>query len=378
MEVYLVGGAVRDKMLGIPVTDRDWVVVGATPAEMIAKGFKPVGKDFPVFLHPETKEEYALARKERKTGLGYHGFDFNTDPSVTLEDDMERRDLTINAMAEDEDGELVDLYDGERDIEDRLLRHISPAFAEDPVRLLRVARFYARFAELGFQIADETVLLMRQLVERGEVDALVPERVWKELESSLTATRPSLFLEALRQCGALHRMFPALDRLHKTPHPIGSGGAASITTRLMDKAAASKRPTPIVFACMCHVLSEREINHLAQIYKIPNDHHHLAVLVARHLLDCVHNDDMDAELLLEIFTKADAFRQLKRFVAFLEVGELVSNSLSLNNRVPQIRKTLQACLNIDARPLKERGLSGTEIGKALKQIRLERIQQVLA
>src|SRR5690242_10096638 len=219
MKTYLVGGAVRDRLLGLPVLERDWVVVGTTPAELAALGYRSVGKDFPVFLHPDTKEEHALARTERKTGKGYHGFEFHAEPGVTLEDDLKRRDLTLNAIAEDPDGKLIDPYGGARDIEARLLRHVSPAFAEDPVRVLRAARFAARFAPLGFKVAPETLALMRAMTENGEVDALVPERVWQETLKALGCERPSVYFQVLRDCGAPAKVFPEVDRLFGVPQP---------------------------------------------------------------------------------------------------------------------------------------------------------------
>jgi len=219
MKVYLVGGAVRDKRLGYDYRERDWVVVGARPEELEAQGYTPVGRDFPVFLHPRTKEEYALARTERKTGPGYTGFECHSDPGVTLEEDLERRDLTINAMAEDSEGHLIDPYGGARDLEQRLLRHVSPAFAEDPVRILRVARFAARYHHLGFRVAPQTQALMRQMVASGEVDHLVPERVWKELERALGERHPAVFIRCLRDCDALGRLLPELDALFGVPQP---------------------------------------------------------------------------------------------------------------------------------------------------------------
>ena len=219
MQVYLVGGAVRDEQLGLPVKERDWCVVGATPDEMRDLGYRQVGKDFPVFLHPDSNEEYALARTERKTGAGYHGFEFHADPGVTIEQDLERRDLTINAIARDADGNIVDPYGGVRDIEDRVLRHVSDAFLEDPVRVLRVARFAARFAALGFTVADETLALMRSMVEDGEVDALVQDRVWKETERALVGANSRVYFETLRACGALRVLFPELDALFGVPQP---------------------------------------------------------------------------------------------------------------------------------------------------------------
>src|SRR5436305_4678557 len=217
MKAYIVGGAVRDALLGVPVNDRDWVVVGATPDEMLAAGYKPVGQDFPVFLHPHTREESALARTERKTAPGYHGFLFHADPSVTLEEDLARRDLTINAMAQEADGRIVDPFGGQADLRDKVLRHVSPAFAEDPVRILRLARFAARYAD--FRVAPETEALMRRMVDEGEVDALVPERVWQELSRGLMEARPSRMFEVLRGCGALARLLPEVDRLWGVPQP---------------------------------------------------------------------------------------------------------------------------------------------------------------
>jgi tRNA nucleotidyltransferase (CCA-adding enzyme) len=215
MRTYMVGGAVRDALLGLPVNDRDWVVVGATPQEMIALGYLPVGRNFPVFLHPQTREEYALARTERKTARGYHGFVFHAEPNITLEDDLARRDLTINAMAQTDEGRLIDPFAGQADLRNRLLRHVTVAFREDPVRILRVARFAARFAD--FRVADETLALMRQMVEAGEVDALVAERVWQELARGLMEHKPSRMFEVLRECGALARLLPEVDRLWGVP-----------------------------------------------------------------------------------------------------------------------------------------------------------------
>ena len=218
METYLVGGCVRDDLLGRPSKDRDWVVVGSNPDEMLAAGYKSVGKDFPVFLHPKSKEEYALARTERKTAPGYAGFSFHADADVTLEQDLSRRDLTINALARDEQGNIIDPYRGQQDIKDKILRHVSPAFAEDPVRILRIARFAARFAELGFTIADETMSLMQNMVKSGEVDALVSERVWQETERALGENTPARYFQVLRDCGALVRIFPEVDALFGVPH----------------------------------------------------------------------------------------------------------------------------------------------------------------
>ena len=270
MKSYLVGGAVRDALLGLPVREQDWVVVGAEPEDMVAAGYRPVGKDFPVFLHPQSKEEYALARTERKSGRGYHGFTFHTGAAVTLEEDMIRRDLTVNAMARDEHGALVDPYGGQRDLEARILRHVSPAFAEDPVRILRVARFAARFAPLGFRVAAETMDLMRHMVEQGEADHLVPERVWKETERSLSGDgraelndqggyRPSVYFQVLHDCGALARVMPELAAQSGVPqradyHP--EVDTLVHTLMCIDVGARLGFPLPVRVAALLHDLGK--------------------------------------------------------------------------------------------------------------------------
>src|SRR5690625_1566027 len=259
MKVYLVGGAVRDRLLGLPVHERDWVVVGATPEALSEAGYRPVGKDFPVFLHPRTKEEYALARTERKTAPGYQGFSFHASPEVTLEQDLERRDLTINAIAEAEDGTVIDPFGGQADLEARWLRHVSPAFAEDPVRILRLARFAARFEPLGFRIAEETLALCQDMVRDGEVDALVPERVWQELSRALMEPKPSAFIQTLRACGALARLMPEIDTLFGVPqpaehHPEVDTGVHTLLT--LDMTARFDAPLRVRFAAMVHDLGK--------------------------------------------------------------------------------------------------------------------------
>jgi tRNA nucleotidyltransferase (CCA-adding enzyme) len=343
MKIYLVGGAVRDRLLGRPHDDRDFVVVGATPEDLLSEGYRQVGKDFPVFLHPETKEEYALARTERKTGPGYRGFVVHAEPDVTLEEDLRRRDLTINALAEDEQGELVDYYGGRADLEDRVLRHITTAFAEDPVRILRVARYAARYAELGFAVADETMALMRAMVEDGEVDALVPERVWQELAKSLAEPKPSRFFEVLRECGALARLFPEVDRLFGIPQPekwhpeIDTG----IHTMMVLDMAARLSPNPeVVFAALTHDLGKgttpREIlprhkgheqrsveliEGLCGRLKAPRRYCELARMAARYH-GMVHKvDELRPGTLLDMFQGADAFRRPERFDRMLTTCE---------------------------------------------------------
>lgn len=335
LNTYLVGGAVRDCLLGRTVTERDFVVIGATVDELLQRGFQQVGKDFPVFLHPETKDEYALARTERKTAPGYHGFAVHADPSVTLEQDLLRRDLTINALAQHESGEIVDPYGGLADLDARLLRHVSPAFVEDPVRILRVARFAARFAALGFRVADETRALMRAMVEAGEVDALVPERVWQELSRALGEVRPSRFFEVLRDCGALARLLPELDRLWGVPQPIQWHPEIDTGVHVMlvlDMAARLSPDLEVRFAALCHDLGKGTtppdilpshrgheargaalVDVLCDRFKIPNRCRELARITARdHGL--VHKlDELRAGTILDLLEGADAIRRPARF-----------------------------------------------------------------
>jgi tRNA nucleotidyltransferase (CCA-adding enzyme) len=341
MRAYCVGGAVRDELLGLPVRDRDWVVVGATPEEMLARGFKPVGRDFPVFLHPETREEYALARTERKTARGYHGFAFHASPDVTLEEDLARRDLTINAMARGEDGALIDPYGGRADLESKILRHVSPAFAEDPVRILRLARFAARFS--GFSAAPETLELMRAMVDNGEVDALVAERVWQELARGLMEATPSRMFETLRTCGALKRLLPELDRLWGVPqradfHPEIDTGMHVMM--VVDMAARLGLPLPARFAALTHDLGKgatpadvlpRHIGHerrsaellepLCERLRVPADCRDVARLVARFHGDMYKAAELRPETTLKILERCDALRRPARFEEVLGACE---------------------------------------------------------
>ena len=311
MKVYEVGGAVRDELLGLPVQDRDWVVVGATPDEMIERGYKPVGKDFPVFLHPETHEEYALARTERKTAPGYHGFTFHADPDVTLEEDLQRRDLTINAIARDENGELIDPYNGSDDLSLGVLRHVSPAFAEDPVRILRVARFAARF---GFGIAPETLELMRGMVASGEADALVPERVWQELARGLMEERPSRLFDVLRECGALERIAPELATVFEDAE------RAQETADALDEAAGAGETLEVRFAVLARALDPYAIDALADRLKFPASVRDLAVLAARHSNAIADADALTPEALLDVLNAADAWRRPERFEELLHAA----------------------------------------------------------
>ena len=338
MITYLVGGAVRDALMGLPVQDRDWVVVGASPQQLLDQGFIPVGRDFPVFLHPKTKEEYALARTERKTAPGYHGFTFHASPDVTLEEDLARRDLTINAMAKAADGTLIDPFHGERDLSAKILRHVGPAFAEDPVRILRIARFAARFSD--FSVAPETLALMRNMVTSGEVDHLVAERVWQELATGLMEAKPSRMFEVLRDCGALARLLPELDALFGVPqradyHPEIDTGIH--TMMVVDQSARRDFTLPVRFAAMTHDLGKgttpadilpRHIGHeersvhltekLCARLRVPTDCRDLALLMARYHGNIHRAADLKASTIVTLFEKTDALRRPERFRQLLD------------------------------------------------------------
>ncbi|HSC76690.1 MAG TPA: multifunctional CCA addition/repair protein, partial [Pseudomonadales bacterium] len=339
MKTYLVGGAVRDKLLGLAIKERDWVVVGATPEQLLTLGYKPVGKDFPVFLHPETGEEYALARTERKTAPGYRGFVFHTDTNVTLEQDLYRRDLTINAIVQDEHEQLIDPYGGQIDLQQKILRHISPAFSEDPVRILRIARFAARFHHLGFHIANETLALMTQMVKNGEVDALVAERVWQECERALGEKNPQIFFDVLRQCGALAVIFPEVDALFGIPQPalhhpeIDTG---IHTLMVVQQCALLTDDKHARFAALCHDLGKaltpistlpRHIGHeqksdapvlaLCQRLGVPNEYRDLALRVAVYHTHCHRALELRAATIVELFENIDLFRRPQRLEPFL-------------------------------------------------------------
>lgn len=309
MRSYVVGGAVRDALLGLPVKDHDHVVVGATPEQMLRAGYRAVGKDFPVFLHPHTHEEYALARTERKTAPGYHGFAFHAAPDVTLEQDLIRRDLTINAMARAEDGGIVDPYGGQRDLAARLFRHVSEAFAEDPVRILRTARFAARFN--GFTVALETNTLMRRMVEAGEVDALVPERVWQELARGLMEDTPSRMFAVLRDCGALARILPEIDALWQ------EGDAGDRAMQTVDRAAAGGHPLEVRFAALALALDVAAIGEVCRRLKVPNECRDLALMASREQGTVHGAAALDAEALVTLFERCDAFRKPERFLQML-------------------------------------------------------------
>ncbi|HHQ41367.1 MAG TPA: multifunctional CCA addition/repair protein [Chromatiales bacterium] len=405
LEVYLVGGAVRDRLLGLPVRERDWVVVGATPEEMLRRGFRPVGRDFPVFLHPETGEEYALARTERKTGPGYHGFAFHAAPDVSLEEDLRRRDITINAMAQAPDGTLVDPYGGRVDLERRLLRHVSPAFVEDPVRILRVARFAARLAPLGFRVADETLALMRRMVESGEADHLVPERVWQELVRALGEPAPRRFFEVLRDCGALARVLPELDRLFGVPQPpehhpeVDTG----VHTLLVLDQAAALSPEPVVrYAALLHDLGKgvtpreewpRHHGHeargaelaraVSERLRAPAEFRDLAVLTAAEHGRAHRALELRPATVLELLERADAFRRPERFERFLLACEADSRGRPGYERRDYVqgrllREARAAAAAVSPRAFVEAGLKGAAVGEALRRARLRAIREVQA
>jgi tRNA nucleotidyltransferase (CCA-adding enzyme) len=400
MDIYQVGGAVRDELLGLPVIERDWVVVGATQEMLERAGFRPVGRDFPVFLHPESSEEYALARTERKTAPGYRGFAVNASPEVTLEEDLLRRDLTINAMARDAAGNLVDPWGGQRDLEARLLRHVSPAFAEDPVRILRTARLAARFAGLGFRVADETMALMREMVATGEVDALVPERVWQETRRALETAQPDVFLVVLRECGALAVVFPELDALFGVPQParwhpeIDTGRHMLLCLRAaarlgLDAEARfavlmhdlGKGTTPREFWPAHHGHEERSVTlarRLCERLRVPNSFRELAEITARYHGLCHRAAELKPATLLKLLEGTDALRRPERFEQFLAACEadLKGRDGLENAPYPQaerLRKALAAAAAVDPAALVAAGLSGERLGERLRELRIEAI-----
>jgi tRNA nucleotidyltransferase (CCA-adding enzyme) len=402
MKTYLVGGAVRDRLLGLAGSDRDHVVVGATPEQMLAAGYKPVGKDFPVFLHPQSGEEYALARTERKTAPGYRGFAFHADPNVTLEADLARRDFTINAIAEDESGQIVDPYGGARDLQARLLRHVSPAFAEDPVRILRGARFLARFAPLGFSVAPETLELMRGMVANGEVDHLVAERVWQELQRALSEAKPSACIALLRECGALARLLPEVDALYGVPqraefHPEIDAG---IHTQMVCDMAAKLAPgnARIGFAALTHDLGKaltpaeelpKHINHehaglkplrvVCERYKVPTDYRELAVVCCREHLNIHRVVELRPETVHDLIARCDGFRQPGRITELAVVCEADKRGrLGLEAQpYPQAEMLLRlhrAAQSVTSVQLDLTDLAGPQIGEALRKARIVAIR----
>jgi tRNA nucleotidyltransferase (CCA-adding enzyme) len=411
MEIYLVGGAVRDRLLGLPVSDRDWVVVGATPDEMAAQGFVPVGRDFPVFLHPQTLEEHALARTERKSGPGYRGFTVHKAPDVTLEQDLARRDLTINSIAvpagvagatghfDPETPTLVDPYHGRRDLQQKVLRHVTEAFREDPVRILRLARFAARFHD--FTVAPETMALMREMVDDGEVDALVPERVWQELARGLMEAKPSRMFKVLRACGALQVLLPEVDALWGVPQPPQHHPEVDTGVHLMmvlDMSAHLAAPLPVRFACLTHDLGKattpadvlpRHIGHeqrsarllagVCERWRVPTEVRELAEVVAREHGNIHRSEGFDAAALVRLLDRCDAFRKPQRFDAALLAcecdarGRLGMEDAPYPQR-PRLLRALEAAQSVAtegiAREAAARGARGPQIGQAIHAARV--------
>jgi tRNA nucleotidyltransferase (CCA-adding enzyme) len=402
MKCYLVGGAVRDALLGLPVGERDWVVVGATPEQMAAAGYRPVGKDFPVFLHPRTQEEYALARTERKTARGYHGFSFFTGPEVSLEDDLVRRDLTVNAMAQDEDGALVDPHGGRRDLTAKILRHVSPAFAEDPVRILRLARFHTRFAPLGFRVAEETTALMRQMVAAGEADALVPERVWRECARALMHDQPSTFFYTLREAGALARVMPELDALFGVPqradyHPEIDAGIH--TLMCVDVAARMGAPLEVRVAALLHDLGKAVtpqaewpshrmhearglplVEKFCERLRVPAACRDLALIVTRDHINVHRVAELRPQTLLELLERMQALRRPEIFEQALSAclcdarGRKGFEECDYKP-VPYLRTAAAVANKVQAKEVLSDGFSGVQVGEELKKRRANALKE---
>lgn len=402
MQTYIVGGAVRDELLGYPIKDKDYLVVGSTPEQMVAAGFRPVGKDFPVFLHPKTQDEYALARTERKTAKGYKGFVVHASPEITLEQDLARRDLTINAIAKSEAGELVDPFHGLEDIKSKTLRHVGHAFVEDPVRILRIARFSARLAD--FNIAPETLNLMQQMVEAGEVDALVAERVWQELAKGLMEKNPARMFEVLRSCGALNRIIPELDKLWGVPQPPQHHPEVDTGVHVMlvlDYAAQKDFSLSVRFAALMHDLGKgttpkeilpRHIGHeergahlvkdVCKRLRVPNDCKELAVMVAKFHGKLYQSLEMRPSTLLEFLIQLDAIRQPERFNDFLQACEADSRGRTGLEGCPTpaadlMRKVLGAASSVDAGAIASKQSDVEKIKTAIFEARVEAIKRVL-
>ena len=402
MQIYKVGGAVRDRLLGREVSEIDWVVVGASAEQMLEQGFRPVGADFPVFLHPQTGEEYALARTERKSGRGYGGFTFFASPEVTLEEDLIRRDLTVNAMAEDAQGRLIDPYGGQQDLAAKLLRHVSPAFAEDPLRVLRVARFAARYAPLGFSVAAETMVLMRKLSESGELMALTPERSWKEISRALMEPRPDVFIQVLRDCGALRVLLPEVDVLFGIPQPPAHHPEIDTGVHVLSvlrQCAEHQQPLTVRWACLLHDVGKgltpeaewpRHIAHehkglkliraINQRCKAPKDCQELALQVGEFHTHGHRALELKPSTLLKLLQGFDVFRRPQRFEEFIAACEMDARGrLGLEQRpYPQadyLRAAMHAARAVAVQPLLARGLQGIELGNALQEERLQAVQQ---
>jgi len=405
MKIYTVGGAVRDRLLGLPVTDIDRVVVGATAEEMLQLGYRPVGSDFPVFIHPHTGEEYALARTERKSGRGYGGFVFHASPQVTLEEDLTRRDLTINAMAEDDEGHLTDPHHGQHDLQQRVLRHVSPAFAEDPLRVLRVARFAARYAGLGFTVAEPTLALMQQLSDSGELQALTPERSWKEISRALMEPHPEVFIEVLRACGALKELLPEVDALFGVPQPEAHHPEIDTgihTLSVLRQAAVHQQPLTVRWACLVHDLGkgttppEEWPRHIAHEHrgltlikavnhrlKVPRDCQELALLVGQYHTHGHRALELKPSTLLDLLQSFDVYRRPQRFEEFVVSCEMDARGrLGFEQReYPQadyLRGAAGVARAVQVQPLVAQGFTGKALGDALNRERLEALKRYKA
>ncbi len=403
LEVYLVGGAVRDQLLGLEVKDRDWVVVGSTPQQMLDLGFKPVGRDFPVFLHPQTHEEYALARTERKTGPGYTGFDVHTSPDVTLEEDLLRRDLTLNAIAQDSSGKLIDPHGGQADINKRLFRHVSSAFSEDPLRVLRVARFAARYHAMGFHIADQTLAMMKQIVQRGEIDKLVSERVWLETERALLSDKPSVYFQTLRACGALARLFPEIDQLFGVPQPEVHHPEIDTGVHVMmvvDRARQLSDDPAVIFAALTHDLGKASsphkywpkhhgheakgvplVNALCDRLRVPNATRQLAIIVCEFHLHMHKLMELKPSTILKLLKQINALRQPERVDQFASVCQADSQGRGgdyINRDYPQrqwLKQLCNAALSIDAGAIAASCTEPKKVGEAIDQARIKKIAE---
>ena len=401
MKIYRVGGCVRDRLLGLPVNDIDWVVTGATADQMLKLGYKSIGKDFPVFLHPDSKQEYALARSERKTGPGYRGFEISADPATTIEQDLLRRDLTINAMAEDEDGNIVDPYGGQRDIEARCLRHVSAAFVEDPVRVLRVARFAARFHKLGFTVADDTRELIREIGQAGELEALVAERVWSELSRALDEADPAVFFTTLRDCEVLERLFPEIEALFGVPqnptyHPEIDTGLHVMMA--LQQSAALNHDNETRFAVLMHDLGKattpaevlpshhgheargsKPVKNFCRRWRVPKAHTELALITTEFHLLAHRSMELKASTLLKLLTRADALRKPERFQKMLDAcrADVRGRKGRENDPYPQaafLARMVDRLRSLDISEFQQQGLSGKAMGQAIYDARLRLIK----
>ncbi|MFT5549545.1 MAG: tRNA nucleotidyltransferase (CCA-adding enzyme) [Candidatus Azotimanducaceae bacterium] len=401
MNTYRVGGCVRDRLLNLPITDIDWVITGATVEQMRNAGYQSVGKDFPVFLHPKTKQEYALARNERKIGPGYHGFEFNTDPTITIEQDLSRRDLTINAIAEDKHGNLIDPYGGQTDLENRILRHVSDAFSEDPVRVLRIARFASRFHHLGFKLAPETIQLIRKMGESGELGALVAERVWTEMSRALGERNPSIFFETLRECDVLATLFPEIEGLYGVPqtakyHPEIDTGIHVMMA--LEKSAELNFDSETRFAVLMHDLGKattavdvlpshhgheqsgvRLVKSFCKRWKVPKAHTELALITTEYHTHVHRVFDLKPATLLKLFIKTDVFRKPERFKKMVQAcsSDARGRTTFENNPYPQaafVNQLADKLCHADISKVTQSGLEGKALGDAIYNLRLELIK----